>query len=146
MRSLKSRLAKQEQEAEKALSRHPLGAIIPVTERAPLTLAEWHRLAELHDEAMARFRARIKGGTRLLTGRPEHADREEELLLSGADVFVDESEAFNLLAGESATEATRLILKWWEHRRAEILEAYLSGPGLEMPERMKAEMRLTARR
>ncbi len=143
---LTPRAAKLEKQAEARLARHPLTRIIPVNERAPLTLGEWSRLAELYDLALSLLKERLKAGARLLTGHPSLVEEEEALLLSGAECFADDCEAFDLLEGAERVEVHRLmVLKWWNTHRVRLLEEYLAGPGSAMPDEMKAEMRLAGR-
>lgn len=139
---LKKRLARQEKAAEEVLRRHPLARVIPLNERAPLTLAQWKRLAELHDEAMMLFRERLRAGARLLTCHPDNAERERALLLSGAEVFVDGSEAWALLTGTHRREFERLLMLWWDAHKARFLERMLREYGRDLSEEEKADLRI----
>lgn len=143
--SLKRRLARQEKAAGEVLRRHPLARIIPLNERAPMTLAQWRRLAELHGKAMKLFRERLRAGARLLTCHPDKEEEEEALLLSGAEVYVSESDAWDLLTGADRQEFERLLMLWWDAHKARFLEGMILQYGQYMSEEEKADLRMRVR-
>lgn len=144
--SLKKRLARQEKAQEEVLRRHPYSRIIPLEERAPLTLAQWARLAELYDKARRLLRERLRAGARLLTCHPDKTEEEEALLLSGAEVYTSESEACDLLTGTDRADFERLLYLWFDAHKARFVEEFLEGQGRHLSENEKAELRTMVRR
>lgn len=143
--SLKKRLARQEKAREAVLTCHPFNRTIPVRHRAPLSLAQWWRLAELYNVAMSLLKERRRAGARLLTCHPGKAEEEEALLLSGSEVYADDCQAFDLLASADQRECERLLFVWWDANKVSLLERYLSRDGRDLPEEDKAALRLMAR-